>query len=897
MFADLMHRLRSLIRRRTVEQDLDDELGLHLERLVGRHVADGLPHDEAVRRARLEFGGLDQVKEDYRDALGTRVVDEVIRDLRVAVRSLRATPTVTLVATLSLALGIGANTAIFSLVDSLLLRALPVAAPQQLVTALNGSSGATWEQIRQRAGLFGGALAWSGQRFEISGQSGEAAPLDGLYVSGEFFSTLGVRPILGRALVAADDVRGGGAEGPAAVISHGLWQRRYAGAPAVLGQSLVLEHVPFTIVGVTPPQFFGVEVGRTFDVIVPLGVEPLVRGKDSRTDKRSFGWLSVMLRLKPDQSIDSATATLRGVQPQIRAGSMPDAPPQFQRQFLREPFVLRPAVLGTSSLREQYSRPLITVFVIVALVLLIACANVANLLLAQTAARRHELSLRMALGASRWRLARQWFVESLLLATMATAAGYLVAFWGSRLLIAQLSTPGRSVFLDVSLDWRVMTFTVVIAVATALLFGTAPALRAAGADPFDALKTHGAGASGETRMSVSGWLVSAQVALSLVLVVGAGLFVRTFEHLATRPLGFEAGRVLVVNVNAARAHVGGDDLVAFYQRLVDTVAAVPGVAKAAGSGLIPLGGNVSVDIVNLPGDTPSFQLFDRGVPNPRTVGLHNVTPGWLSVYGTPLHAGRDIDEGDTKNSPAVVLVNEAFVRKFFPGRNPIGATLSGVSQTQKTIVGVVGDAVYVSLREGVQPTIYAPLTQWGILPTPLGFNISVRTSTDAPASLSRSIASALMRVDGDLTLGFRPLADRVDASLVQERLLAMLSGFFGLLALLLAALGLYGVTAYAVSRRRLEIGIRLALGSTQTAVVRLVFIRAAIVVGFGILAGVAVSLWASRFVRTLLYGLDAHDAPTLAAAVVALGAVAAIAALVPAWRASRIEPATILRAE
>jgi putative ABC transport system permease protein len=897
MFTDLVSRLRSLIRRRTVEQDLNDELGLHLERLVGRYVADGLPRDEATRRARLEFGGLDQVKEEYRDALGTRFVDDLMRDLRVAVRSLRATPTVTLVAILSLALGIGANTAVFSLVDSLLLRALPVAAPEQLVTAVTGSSSATWDQIRERAGLFGGALAWSGQRFEISGQDGEAAPLEGLYVSGEFFSTLGVRPILGRALAASDDVKGGGPEGPAAVISYGLWQRRYGGLPAVLGESLVLEHVPFTIVGVTPPQFFGVEVGRTFDVIVPLGAEPLVRGKDARTDRRSFGWLSVMLRLRADQSIAAATATLRGVQPQIRAGSMPDGPSQLLSQFLREPFVLRPAVLGSSSLREQYSRPLITVFVIVALVLLIACANVANLLLARTTARRHELSVRMALGASRWRLARQWFVESLLLASVATAAGCLVASWGTRVLIAQLSTPGRPVFLDVSLDWRVLMFTVAIAVATALLFGTTPALRAARTMPFDALKTHGAGASGDTHTSLSGWLVSAQVALSLVLVVGAGLFVRTFERLSTRPLGFDAGRVLVVNVNATRSHVDGDDLVARYQRLVAAVAAVPGVANAAGSGLIPLSGIVGVDSVNLPGETPVFQLFDRGVPNPRTANVHNVTPGWLAVYGTPLDAGRDIDERDTRNSPAVALVNEAFARKFFPGRNPIGATFSGVSQTPRTIVGVVGDAVYFSLREDVRPTIYEPLTQWGASSTPRTFNISVRTSTDTPASLSRILASALMSVDGDLTLGFRPLADRVDASLVQERLLAMLSGFFGLLALLLAALGLYGVTAYAVSRRRLEIGIRLALGSTSTAVVRIVFVRAAMVVGFGILAGTAVSLWASRFVRTLLYGLEPHDLPTLVGAILALSAAGAIAAFVPAWSASRVEPAAVLRSE
>jgi predicted permease len=472
-----------------------------------------------------------------------------------------------------------------------------------------------------------------------------------------------------------------------------------------------------------------------------------------------------------------------------------------------------------------------------------------------------------------------------------------VASWGTRVLIAQLSTPGRPVFLDVSLDWRILVFTVGIAVATALLFGTTPALRAARAVPFDALRAHGAGAAGETHTSLSGWLVSAQVALSLVLVVGAGLFVRTFEPLATRPLGFDAGRVLVVNVNATRSRVDGDDFATRYQRLVDAVAAVPGVAKAAGSGLIPLSGIIGVDIVNLPGETPSFQLFDRGVPNPRTANVHNVTPGWLAVYGTPLDAGRDLDDRDTKDSPAVVLVNEAFVRRFFPGKNPIGATFSGVSQTPKTIVGVVGDAVYFSLREDVRPTIYMPLTQWVVSSTPRTFNISVRTAIETPASLSRSIASAVTKVDSDLTLEFRPLSDRVDASLVQERLLAMLSGFFGLLALLLAALGLYGVTSYAVSRRRLEIGIRLALGSTSTAVIRLVFVRAALIVGLGILAGTAVSLWATRFVRTLLYGLEAHDLPTLAGAILALVVVGAIAAFVPAWRASRVAPAAVLRAE
>ena len=557
-----------------------------------------------------------------------------------------------------------------------------------------------------------------------------------------------------------------------------------------------------------------------------------------------------------------------------------------------------PASLGTSQLRRRYERPLLATLVIVGLVLLIACGNIANLLLARATARRHELSVRLALGATRWRLVRLLLVEALVLAGTGALAGLVFAKWASPMLVAQLSTSVTRVTLDLSLDWRVLAFTVAVTGATAVLFGTAPAFRARRLAPIDALKEQARGALGDARTSLSSGLVVAQVVLSMVLIVAAGLLVGTFERLATVPLGFDADRVLTVNVDVTRALIDPANRVPFFDQLVAAVAAVPGVARAGASMAIPVGDNSLMDIIDLPGAPPP-QPEPGPVPfwNSRMTMLNQITPGWLATYGTAVLTGRDVDERDAQGALPVALVNEAYVHKFLPGRNPIGETIrfpGAGTVPPRTIVGVVSDAVYISPRDGARPTLYIPLAQRATGgPTALtaNVNISVRPSAGSPALLAPRVAAALTGVDRNLTFTFRPLQDRVDALLTQERLVALVAAFFGTLALLLAGLGLYGVTSYAVARRRAEIGIRMALGAGPAGVVRLVLVRVFLLVALGVIIGTVVSWWSSQFIASLLYDIEPRDPVTLVSAAVTLTAVGAIAGWLPAYRASRIDPA------
>jgi putative ABC transport system permease protein len=828
-------------------------------------------------------------------------LDSLRRDLTFAFRLMRQTPMVSLVAMLSLALGIGANVAIFSLVNALMLKTLPIHDPERLAIISQPPSepgrqpgtsftNPQWEYIRDHQDFFGGVAAQGGTRFNLNA-GGEARPVAGIFVSGRFFDVLGVTPVAGRTFTPEDDQRKGGPNGPVAVISYGFWQREYGGDRAAIGRVIYLDGHAFTIVGVTPPSFYGIEVGRTFDIAAPLGTEPIIRGAESSLDRRSTWWLRLVARLAPGQSIEQADARLAAFHTGLREGTMPqDWRPQDQQTYIAQAFKLMPGGNGLSPLRTRYSQPLFVLLAIVALVLLIACANMANLLLAQSTARQRELAIRLSLGASRWQIARQLLLESLLLSAIGSAAGVMLALWGSRALLQLLSTRTSLVTLDLTLDWRVLAFTTLVGVLTGLLFGVAPALRATGLTPALTLRDHSRGVvSGGGRINFGHGLVALQVAVSFVLVLGASLFVRTLVDLTSQEMGFRSDGVLIANVDLRRTPASDKERPALFQQLRDSVAAAPGVQAAAISVVTPISGSTWNNLITVPG----YEAPERE----RISNFNRVTPDYFKVMGTPLLAGRDIANSDRAGAQKVVVVNEAFVKKFFSGQNPLGKTfmlgLPGRPDASNyEIIGVVADAKYVNLRETPPPTMY---TAWGQADTASSNAIITMRVSGGAEGFRRTALEAITSVNKEAVVHFKTFDEDINAALIQERLVASLSAFFGALALLLAAIGLYGVMSYSVARRRNEIGIRMALGAAPDKVMRLVLANVALVTVVGLVAGMALAIGTGRFVDTLLFGLVANDMTMLVVAAVTLGAAAALAGYVPARRAARVDPMVALR--
>jgi len=822
------------------------------------------------------------------------------RDLRFALRQLRQAPIVSGIALLSLALGIGANVAIFSLVNALMLKALPVHEPDRLaLLAFDSPRGPNtsltnpqWEYLRDHSDMFAGLTVTGGTRFNLNA-GGESRPVSGMFVNSQYFDALGVMPVVGRTFAVEDDQRGGGPDGPVAVISYGFWQREFGGNAAAVGRSIALDGHPFTVIGVAPRDFFGVQVGRDFDVAVPLGTEPIIRGVESSLDRRSHWWLTIIARLAPGQTLEQAQSRLRAFQPQLREATMPqDWRPQDQATYIQEPFILTPAATGISSLRTRYSQPLYVLLGIVGLVLTIACANMANLLLAQSVARRRELAVRLSLGAGRLLLVRQLLVESIMLSLLGAAAGLVIASWGSQALVSMLSTRTNLVALDLSMDWRVFAFTAAIGVITGLLFGVVPALRGTSVSPADALRDHSRGVvSGGGRFNVGHALVALQVALSFVLVFGSTLFVRTLVGLTSQDAGFQSHRVLLAALDLRRTGVNDEPgRLQLYEQIREAVGAVPGIEAASAAFLTPVSGSSWNQRISVPG----YEAPERD----RLAYFNAVTEGYFKAMATPLLVGRDFNRQDSPTAPTVAVVNETFASKFFAGGSPIGRTFvveqfgNARQNRQVEVIGMVADTKYRSLREPAPPTMYLPIGQVDRLGSSL--RLVIRTA-GLPMSVRTAVVAAIGGVNEEVVVDLKTMDEDLGASVTQERLIASLSAFFGGLALLLAALGLYGVMSYSVSRRQNEIGIRMALGAKPGHVIRMVLVNVAIITAVGIALGAAGAFGSGRFINALLFNLAASDATMIAVTAATLAAAAALAGFLPARRAARIDPMTALR--
>jgi predicted permease len=878
--------------------DFERERAFHLAERADDLRAAGLTAREADAEARRRFGN----PRPPRD-LATWL-DSATADLRTALRALRRSPVFTLVAVGSLALGVGANVAIFSLVDAVSLRALPVPHPEQLLqvgVAHAGEGGFVgvepddqrfsnplWEQLRDRPNGFAAVAAYGNLRANLA-DAGEARYAVGAFVSGGYFRLFDVAPAVGRLLTARDDVRGCP---PVVVLGEAFWSREYGRDPNVVGRTLSLDGKPFRIVGVAGGRFTGPEVGRVPPFLVPLCAEPALRGDQSRLDARSDWWLSVIARRPAGADPRQIGARLTAIAPEAYAATLPPGNGAAHRErYLSHTFSLGALPRGLSSLHDRFHGALLTLMAFVAVVLLIACANVANLLLARGAARRRELAVRTALGAGRGRLVRQLLTESALLATLGAVGGLFIARWGASALVGMISMPGGRVELDLPLDLRLLGATALVTALTVALFGVLPARRATRVAPEAAMRAAGrAVVEGHSRLTLGKALVGAQVALSLVLLVAAGLLVTSLRRLATDDPGFRQEGVLLVTTDLRRGGVPKEQLGAVRAALLETLRAVPGVADASESHVTPVSGDRWNDVIVVDGYTPRD-------PDDAQILFNRVSPRYFATLGSRLLAGRDFGAADAPTAPRAAIVNEAFARRFFRDPRPLGrqfhTRVGDTLSAPLTVVGVVENAKYQSLREEPGPIAYVAMTQGTPGPT---MNAELRTVGD-PASYAPAVRAAVARVQPRLVVELTTLSSQAAASISRERLLAVLSAAFGAVALALATLGLYGVMAYSVARRTTEIGVRQALGADRGRVVRMVLADVGRVVLAGALVGAVAAAPVGRLMASLLFRTRPVEPLVLGGAAGVLALVALLAGLLPARRASRVAPMTALREE
>jgi predicted permease len=889
----------------------DDEIHLHIDMLKDRFIQAGMEPSDAELAARRQFGSATLLRERHHEQRGFPAFIALVRDLQFGLRQLRRNSTLTWVGILSLSLGIGANTAIFAAAKRVLFDTLPITHPEQ-VRMLTWSSGReqpvppVWgdvardeadgltgngfsypvlEQMRKRLDAVDSLVAFKDAPMSVTIDR-HAEMVNGELVSGNAFQSLGVTAKLGRTLSPSDDASPG--SGPVVVISDGYWTQRFARSASVIGKGIALNGVPVTIVGVSSGRFAGLQMGNPMQIFVPLTMQPLIlpraqNGSVSLLDNPQSWWVQVLGRLRPNVSEMRAQSELDAT---LRGAAMPvlKHTADLNRFHLR--FI--PGDRGLDYLRGAYARPSYVLLALAGLALLLSCLNLANLLLARAATRQRELSTRLALGASRGSIARQLLTESLLLSGFGGVAGLLLGYVTRNLVPRLLSTSSQPEMIQVQFDWRVLLFTFGVSLATGILFGVAPAWQATRMAAASGLRQSGGASANRRKLWVDKALVTAQIAISATLLIGAGLFAHTLVNLSRIPLGFESNRLLLFRLTLPRARYNDAQMAAFFQRLDANLASLPGVRSVSFSSIGIIGDGHSGATFRIPGHVVGNE--------PDRVETNGVGTDFFQTLGIPILRGRGFNRTDTATSAKVAIVNRALAQKFFPNENPIGETFQTDPEDvegQIQIVGVVPDTRYADLRSETPPTFYVPYTQR--VNGPARMMVEIRTFSQ-PGSVLPEVRDAVESLDRDVPLtDVRTMQAQVQSTMADERALAKLAAGFSALALTLASIGIYGITAYSANTRTSEIGLRIALGAGTQQVLSRILREAFWLSSSGILAGFIAALWLTRFIRSMLYGLGGIDLATIGTVAGVLLSVSLIAALAPARRAARIDPIQALR--